>query len=314
MLLTRTGYSIRRSHAADAARICGGLALPVLALGGLGTRVGIVPEPALLSVVTLGFLLALVALGLATYALYDIWNSGAEGAGAAIAGIVYSSPAVAVLALVAAAAIYYPRLADVSTDVEKPPVISGLSQWRAVPEASARKVQVASYPDIKPRLYPLPLSEVHGAARKLMLERGWTITQDSRPAALPLASRGGASAAIPIDDQLARVLARKSVMTQSRSGAKPAAPQGTDAVPLGPSNFATLQASAQTLVFGFVDLVALRFVATPNGTRVDMRSVSQVGEHDLGQNARRIGGFFDDLDEALQPGGPGVSGFAVLRR
>ena len=118
----RRGIPVRRSQAADWARFSGGLALPVLVLGVIGWRIGLVPQAALEPVLIVGFVLALLAVGLALFSLADIWKSGAEGARTAIAGLLYAAPVMIILGLVAAAAIAYPRLTDVSTDVDDPPL------------------------------------------------------------------------------------------------------------------------------------------------------------------------------------------------
>jgi hypothetical protein len=70
--------------------------------------------------------------------------------------------------------------------------------------------------------------------------------------------------------------------------------------PAGADGAARIEASAKTLLFAFKDNVAIRLIGTPDGTRVDMRSASRWGRHDLGQNGRRIRAFMGDLDGALQ--------------
>jgi hypothetical protein len=50
---------------------------------------------------------------------------------------------------------------------------------------------------------------------------------------------------------------------------------------------------------GFRDDVVLRLRADSDGTRVDMRSASRYGRHDLGTNAARIVAFLDDVDTAV---------------
>jgi hypothetical protein len=61
-----------------------------------------------------------------------------------------------------------------------------------------------------------------------------------------------------------------------------------------------IEAVARTLVFGFPDDVALRITPRgPEATRVDMRSASRYGEHDLGANAERIFHFLTDLQAIL---------------
>jgi len=58
-------------------------------------------------------------------------------------------------------------------------------------------------------------------------------------------------------------------------------------------------ATDRTLLFGFEDDVSIRVAAVNRGTRVDMRSASRLGDHDLGTNARRIRSFLADLDRRL---------------
>jgi len=63
---------------------------------------------------------------------------------------------------------------------------------------------------------------------------------------------------------------------------------------------ASIEAVAGTLVLALPADVAIRIVADDDGSLVDMRSASRIGAHDLGDNARRIRAFFNDLDAALQ--------------
>lgn len=63
---------------------------------------------------------------------------------------------------------------------------------------------------------------------------------------------------------------------------------------------AGIEAVAKTLLLALPVDVSIRIVSDDAGTLVDMRSVSRIGAHDLGDNARRIRAFFRDLDLALQ--------------
>lgn len=267
---------IRRSWAGDWARLTGAISLPVLALDVLATRIGIVPPEAHIAVLALGFGLGLLALALGLYALADIWRSGADGAEAAITGILYASPALALLGLVVAAAAIYPRLNDVSTDLIHPPPLAR-ADASATNLAGEQMIaaQRESYPDIGPRLYPLPIAEVYTAARTLTEERGWDIVGELPPAPPMLLAEAA-------DEAGAEAMAEAT------------------AEPEEPALSGVLQAAAWTPAFRFVDDVALRLTETPAGTQVDMRSASRLGTHDLGQNARRIRAFLADLDEKLQ--------------
>lgn len=60
-----------------------------------------------------------------------------------------------------------------------------------------------------------------------------------------------------------------------------------------------VEAVARTLVFGFRDDVAIRVLPDHGGARVDLRSVSRYGKHDLGANAARIREFHRVLDQVV---------------
>lgn len=56
-----------------------------------------------------------------------------------------------------------------------------------------------------------------------------------------------------------------------------------------------IEAVATTFWFGFKDDVVIRIAESPQGTRVDMRSVSRVGVSDVGKNAARIRAYMEAL-------------------
>jgi len=305
----RRGIPGRTSRAAGWARFFGALALPVLVLAVIGARIGIVPNFALESVIITGFILGVLALGLGAYSLATIWNTGADGLGIAIAGIVYASPALVLLAAVAAAAIVYPPLSDVSTDPSDPPRIAFPRASAADPKVDPGALQQSAYPSLKPHQYPLPLGEVHAAVLEVIESKGWRITRDEHPLFMPMTLPSATpAAAVAEDPAVVEALALKETMTQSRSGvAVEPAPESDPGELVGPPDpvrpvgEATIEARAETPIFGFVDDVAIRLRVTDEGTQVDMRSASGRGQHDLGHNARRILSFLAALDAALQP-------------
>lgn len=61
----------------------------------------------------------------------------------------------------------------------------------------------------------------------------------------------------------------------------------------------TLEFTGYSLLAGFPSDVAIRLRNDGGTTRVDMRSASRYGSHDQGENARRITGFLDALDEEV---------------
>ena len=53
----------------------------------------------------------------------------------------------------------------------------------------------------------------------------------------------------------------------------------------------TVEATDTTFWFGFKDDIVVRVTARGNGSRLDLRSVSRVGQSDIGANAARIRRF-----------------------
>jgi len=64
------------------------------------------------------------------------------------------------------------------------------------------------------------------------------------------------------------------------------------------SDLGIVEATATTFWFGFKDDVVIRVRPTRTGSKVDVRSVSRVGQSDLGANAARI---LDILSKLKQP-------------
>jgi uncharacterized protein (DUF1499 family) len=60
-----------------------------------------------------------------------------------------------------------------------------------------------------------------------------------------------------------------------------------------------VEAVARTPILGFRDDVVVRVRATHEGARIDVRSASRYGRHDLGTNAERVRALIDDVDTVL---------------
>ncbi|MEM6666590.1 MAG: DUF1499 domain-containing protein [Pseudomonadota bacterium] len=65
----------------------------------------------------------------------------------------------------------------------------------------------------------------------------------------------------------------------------------------------TFEAVARTFIVGFPDDVAIRLSEGRDFIRMDMRSASRYGRHDLGANARRITSFLEAFDDRLRQRG-----------
>jgi hypothetical protein len=60
-----------------------------------------------------------------------------------------------------------------------------------------------------------------------------------------------------------------------------------------------IEASETTLVMGFVDDISIRVTGDENFSRIDLRSQSRYGLHDLGRNAQRVRMLIKDLHLSL---------------
>jgi uncharacterized protein (DUF1499 family) len=60
-----------------------------------------------------------------------------------------------------------------------------------------------------------------------------------------------------------------------------------------------IEAIARTPILGFRDDVAVRVRPTQEGARIDIRSASRYGRHDLGGNAQRVRALIEDIDTVL---------------
>lgn len=63
-----------------------------------------------------------------------------------------------------------------------------------------------------------------------------------------------------------------------------------------------IEATDKTMVVGFVDDIVVRVAGDETSARVDMRSASRYGVHDLGRNAKRIRELFNEVKTSLAIG------------
>ena len=76
----------------------------------------------------------------------------------------------------------------------------------------------------------------------------------------------------------------------------------------------TIEATDNTLVVGFTDDIVIRVEGSVNRSRIDVRSASRHGQHDLGQNATRVRRFLAELQGRIDStSAGGVAGRRGLR-
>ncbi len=73
-------------------------------------------------------------------------------------------------------------------------------------------------------------------------------------------------------------------------------------VPTSDGRPGRIEAVDKTLFVGFVDDVSVRVRGVGNQSRIDIRSASRFGSHDLGRNAYRINLLINEINEAIETG------------
>lgn len=81
--------------------------------------------------------------------------------------------------------------------------------------------------------------------------------------------------------------------------------------PAGPGATVIIEAIDRTLVFGFYDDVVVRVTGDGSQARIDVRSASRFGRHDLGRNAERVRRILKTIVARLEATVPTVTGERV---
>ena len=221
---------------------------------------------------TLGgaLVLACVAILLALASGVVIWRDGIGGGRYAAAALFIGCALIAYPAYLGLKAYRLPAIYDITTDPIDPPQFDAIARLRprdanpiTYAGLYAAELQHAAYSDIEPDLTDSTPQEAYDAAMKVIIKRKWRIV-DARP------PQGSAVRAV-----------------ETRAPPGPAPRDGF------------IEAIARTPILGFRDDVVVRVRPTSDGTRIDVRSASRYGRHDLGTNATRVRNLINDIDDVL---------------
>jgi hypothetical protein len=222
-----------------------------------------------LSTLAGALVLAAVAILLSFGAVIGIWREGLGGGRQAATAFFIAAALLAYPFYLGVKAYRLPPIYDITTDPIDPPQFDAIARLRprdANPTAYAglytAEQQNAAYPDIEPDDTTATPQETYDAAMKVIAKRRWRVV-DARPpfGALPR----------PADTHSQGASARDGI----------------------------IEAIARTPILGFRDDVVVRVRVTTDGTRIDVRSASRYGRHDLGSNAARVRALIDDIDAVL---------------
>ncbi len=178
----------RRSRLAVWAQRFSLVAIPVLIIAAVGHRAGLMDATPTYVSMAVGFGLAALGVIAAIAAFEGIWRDGRKGIGPAFGGLLIGLAILVVPVVGAWKLITYPRLTDISTDVDDPPDFVLAEVNRPVDAApldpmdeDAADLQREAYPDIVPRHYPVGTARVFEDALAIAESSGWTMLGSQRP-------------------------------------------------------------------------------------------------------------------------------------
>jgi hypothetical protein len=230
-----------------------------------------------LSTLAGALVLAVVAILLAVGAAFSIWFEGVGGLREAATAFFIGFALIAYPLFLGVKGYRLPAIYDITTDPIDPPRFDAIARLRprdanpiAYEGLYAAQLQHDAYSDIEPDLTDSTPQEAYDAAMKVMTKRKWRIV-DARP------PQGGGP----------QLVDTRAPRQQQRPAPAPAVRDGT------------IEAIARTPILGFRDDVAVRVRPTGDGARIDVRSASRYGRHDLGTNANRVRNLISDIDDVL---------------
>lgn len=173
----------RRSLVATVCGATGLLAAALATLGPLAAATGqVAPMTGFLPLMA-GAALGVLALLLAVPALWVTRARGSRsGRGAALTGLLLGGALTAAVVFVAAPSSDLPRINDITTDVEDPPVFRAAAEHPpnrdrdlGYPGADFAALQRQAYPHLAPIPYPGTASEAFATAEAAARQLGWNV-------------------------------------------------------------------------------------------------------------------------------------------
>lgn len=181
------------------------VSIPVLLIVAVGNRSQLMTATEAYAVMALGFALAGLGVLAGIGALDGIWRDGRKGLAAALRGLVIGVLVLTLPAIGAYELVVYPRLTDISTDLDDPPAfILALADRPADarpltdPTDDEIDTQRDAYPDIVSRHYPVGTARVFDDATKIVDGRGWRVLGSHRPDEADATGRIEAVASTPV--------------------------------------------------------------------------------------------------------------------
>lgn len=156
--------------------------IPVVVIGALSHRFGLIDTPTAMTVLGIGWAGCAGAILLGAAGIHAIWKYGIEGLRSALVGILMSVPVLAIPAYFTWLLFTQPQLHDITTDTLNPPGFDEAVRLRpaganpvAYPGLSHASLQAEAFPEIRPFRTGLSTEDAYKAALAVAEESGWRV-------------------------------------------------------------------------------------------------------------------------------------------
>lgn len=178
------------SRAAGLAQNAAAFAWLVAVIGLVATRAQWFPPMQGMAVMGAAIVIALLSLIFALFAFQHIWWTGAPGLGRGLVALILALALLAWPAVLAANALRYPTLNDITSDPADPPSFARSRAALAarnghVPaerDTFINAAQLEAYPDLQPISVELQPDEAFALAQRAVAALGWQVIDQTRPA------------------------------------------------------------------------------------------------------------------------------------
>ena len=243
----------------------------LLAFAVAAHRLFAMPTPVALNIGKVALGGAVLALVLGIASTLRIWQRGTGGGIATLFGMIVASGLIAWPASVLPIMRSLPRINDITTDVQAPPRFTSLAKVRA-PGANNITYPGEGFATAQLKAYP--------DIRTFQIDRS-------------------------AEEAYELVLAALRSKTMKFKPVSEEPPKCRFGQP------GWIEVVDRTLVLGFTDDVIIRVDGDANNARIDVRSASRYGSHDLGRNAQRVRRILKEVQaqvEATVPNADGTRG------
>lgn len=174
---------IRTSKWAILARRLGSIAVPLVIISVLLHRFRLITSDLFLVAALLAGLVALLAVCTALIALARLWQTGDQGWGRALAGLVFGTLCLLPFGWYGQLMLAYPAVTDIST-IDRglmPLVFEPGTQAMPPPQMLSAAELAAIFPNVETRTYPLGLVPTFALVETLVAQNGWDVRLRREP-------------------------------------------------------------------------------------------------------------------------------------